>query len=316
MNEPTPIPGNLSLADLATSLTSYEVSGFKFDGATIKGNVNMVVFVPSQLPPRLKLVLKGAPAPSGTTRSWGGKLRVAGKDTEVEIYRGAAAFAQPSGDVVSQIEQVQAALSLKVDAAPGPRTWSAITEALQLPPITELKRANKRSEAVIDTLLPHVRPFARALYFKAQERGITMSLISGTRTYAEQNDLYAIGRTTGKKGKIVTKARGGYSNHNFGIGFDVGVFTAKKYLEDSASYLAVGVLGEEIGLEWGGRWKRFPDASHFQLRPAWAANLPESAMLARLREENPGGIIIPKGALTYMTKQTKSVNAGNTACYC
>jgi peptidoglycan L-alanyl-D-glutamate endopeptidase CwlK len=316
MNEPTPIPGNLSLSDLATSLTSYEVSGFKFDSATIQGNVNMVVFVPSQLPPRLNLVLKGAPPPSGTTRSWGGKLRVAGKDTDVEIYRGAAAFAEPSGDIVSQIEQVQSALSLKVDGAPGPRTWSAITEALQLPPISEVKLTNERSEAVIDTLLPHVRPFARALYFKAQEHGITMSLISGTRTYAEQDRLYDIGRTTGKKGEIVTKARGGYSNHNFGIAFDVGVFKGNKYLEDAASYLAVGVLGEEVGLEWGGRWKRFPDASHFQLRPAWASGMSESAMLARLRAETPGGVLIPKGVLTLMAKQTKSVNDGKPACYC
>lgn len=38
------------------------------------------------------------------------------------------------------------------------------------------------------------------------------------RTYKEQDDLYAIGRT--KPGKIVTNAKGGESFHNFGLALD------------------------------------------------------------------------------------------------
>ncbi|MNW16816.1 hypothetical protein D3C71_2157980 [compost metagenome] len=45
----------------------------------------------------------------------------------------------------------------------------------------------------------------------------------------------------------------------------------------------MGVLGQELGLEWGGNWKTVVDQPHFQLRPAWATGT-ESEMLAELRK--------------------------------
>jgi peptidoglycan L-alanyl-D-glutamate endopeptidase CwlK len=61
------------------------------------------------------------------------------------------------------------------------------------------------------------------------------------------------------------------------------VFEGSKYLGESVKYQAVGALGMDLGLEWGGSWKSFEDQSHFQLRPAWAQNLNEKDMLAELR---------------------------------
>ncbi len=90
-------------------------------------------------------------------------------------------------------------------------------------------------------------------------------------------------------GKKITNARGGYSNHNFGLAFDVGVFEGNKYLGDSPKYKAVGVLGMELGLEWGGNWKTIVDQPHFQLRPQWASDLTERQMLAQLRERVSSG---------------------------
>lgn len=304
MNKPHPIPGTWSLEEIQGAIQTTEVKRNKLVGVAIEDNINQITFEHQNVPPRAQLVLAGASAPPGTSLSWTGKMRVAGKNVDVQLYRGASAFAA-EGQVQSQIEQVQSALSLKVDGAPGPRTWEAIAKALELPAIQTVELADKRSEATIATLLPHVRPFARALFFKAKARGISMSLISGTRSFAEQDALFAIGRTTGRRGKVVTNARGGQSNHNFGIGFDVGVFKDKKYLEDAGSYLAVGVLGEELGLEWGGRWKRFPDASHFQLRPAWAAGMSEKAMIARLRDETPHGVEIAEAVLVKLSRQKK-----------
>ena len=57
-----------------------------------------------------------------------------------------------------------------------------------------------------------------------------------------------------------------------------------RYLGESPQYKAVGALGIEIGLEWGGSWKSLVDEPHFQLRPAWAAGMAERQMLAVLRE--------------------------------
>jgi peptidoglycan L-alanyl-D-glutamate endopeptidase CwlK len=82
-----------------------------------------------------------------------------------------------------------------------------------------------------------VQPYARALVLKAAAAGITIKVISGLRTFEKQNDLYEQGRS--KPGRIVTNARGGYSNHNFGIAFDIGVWEGGNYLEKSPKYKAV-----------------------------------------------------------------------------
>ena len=187
------------------------------------------------------------------------------------------------------VRAVQQKLGIEVDGRAGPQTWGAIYQYIVRPQaqptvaFTAPKdKANDRSEKVIATLLPQVRPYARALFFKARDKGININIISGTRTFEEQDSLYAQGRST--RGPKVTNAGGGYSNHNFGIAFDIGVFEGNRYLPESPKYKAVGALGMDLGLEWGGNWKTTVDQPHYQLRPAWAANLPERQMLAELRE--------------------------------
>ena len=194
----------------------------------------------------------------------------------------------------AMIRAVQQALGIEVDGKAGPQTWGAIYRHIVRPQASATvaftgprDQANARSERMIATLLPHVRPYARALYFKARDNGIAINIISGTRTQAEQDALYAQGRTTG--GEIVTNARGGYSNHNFGIAFDIGVFSGNRYLPESPLYKAVGALGMELGLEWGGNWTSIVDQPHFQLRPAWASAMRDSAMLAELRRRTKLG---------------------------
>jgi peptidoglycan L-alanyl-D-glutamate endopeptidase CwlK len=188
------------------------------------------------------------------------------------------------------IRVVQKAVGVSADGKPGPETWQAIYDRVcrNVQPAEQLAdKVDDRSERVIATLLPEVQPYARALIAKAAANGITIKVISGLRTYDEQNDLYAQGRT--KSGKIVTNARGGYSNHNFGIAFDIGVFEGSKYLDESPKYKAVGALGMELGLEWGGNWKTIQDEPHFQLRPTWASDLSERDMLAELRSRKDSG---------------------------
>ena len=73
---------------------------------------------------------------------------------------------------------------------------------------------------------------------------------------------------------MVTNARGGFSNHNFGIAIDITIFKgstdpeqAKTSVFESPLYKVIGALGTEIGLEWGGNWISLKDEPHFQLRP-------------------------------------------------
>ena len=197
------------------------------------------------------------------------------------------------------IRAVQKAVGVDVDGNAGPQTWAAIynkicpgasapatTSTSSGSPPPSADRVDDRSEKNIGTLLQEVQPYARALVTKAAQNGITIKVISGLRTYKEQDEIYAQGRT--KPGKIVTNAPGGYSNHNFAIAFDVGVFKGTKYVEESPNYKAVGVLGKDLGLDWGGDWKK-PDEPHFQLRPNWAADLSEKDMLAELRDRKDEG---------------------------
>jgi len=206
-------------------------------------------------------------------------------------------------DLSDIISAVQKALGVEVDGTAGPETWNAIynriCRAKAGPPrktsvaksaavrAGARDRVDDRSEKAIATLLPQVQPYARALVKKAAQHGITIKVIAGMRTYDEQNELFTQGRT--KPGRIVTNARGGFSNHNFGIAFDVGVFEGASYLGESPKYKAVGALGMDLGLDWGGNWKTFMDEPHFQLRPKWAGDMKESVMLAELRARKDSG---------------------------
>ncbi len=191
------------------------------------------------------------------------------------------------------IRLIQKEVGVGVDGKAGPETWQAIharlfsSQPAAVPDPALQQKTDNRSEKAIAALLSKVQPYARALVFKAAAAGITIKILSGLRTYEKQDALYAQGR--GKPGPIVTNARGGFSNHNFGIAFDIGVFEGGKYLGESPKYNAVGVLGADLGLEWGGGWKTIKDAPHFQLRPAWATDTSEKEMLATLREKKVSG---------------------------
>jgi peptidoglycan LD-endopeptidase CwlK len=141
---------------------------------------------------------------------------------------------------------------------------------------------DERSAKNIATLDPQVQPLATRLIEQAVANGINAKVISGSRSYKEQDEIYAQGRT--KPGKVVTKARGGQSWHNFGLAFDIGIFSAdsKTYYGESAAYKEVGKLGEALGLEWGGNWD-FVDEPHFQYNP-------KKYSLAEMRERKEKGL--------------------------
>lgn len=190
-------------------------------------------------------------------------------------------------DIEKLIRSVQKELGVEVDGKAGPQTWAAIAKRLipdQAPSLvsTAVTGLDARSKKYIETLLPEVQPYAVALIQKAALNGIQAKVISGHRTYAEQDALYAKGRPD--NGPKVTNAKGGQSNHNFGIAFDIGIFEGTAYLGSSPKYKALGLLGMDLGLDWGGNWKSFKDQPHFQLRPSWANGMNEREMLAELRK--------------------------------
>jgi peptidoglycan L-alanyl-D-glutamate endopeptidase CwlK len=123
------------------------------------------------------------------------------------------------------------------------------------------------SESKINTLHPKVRDKARQLLNRVEkELGIRIRVTSGFRTYAEQNALYAQGRTT--KGGIVTNAKGGQSNHNFGTALDVVPIVNGKadWKTTSETWGKIAKIGKELGFAWGGDWKGLVDKPHFEMQ--------------------------------------------------
>jgi peptidoglycan L-alanyl-D-glutamate endopeptidase CwlK len=137
---------------------------------------------------------------------------------------------------------------------------------------TQLGTFDPRTENALRTLLPVTQRAARLFLSRAKANfaAYTVRVLSGTRTYAEQDLLYKKGRF-GNSPPKVTNAKGGQSNHNFGIAWDIGIFDGGKYLTGNNTretniykQLASTVLSDD--LEWGGNWVSIVDMPHYQLK--------------------------------------------------
>jgi hypothetical protein len=120
----------------------------------------------------------------------------------------------------------------------------------------------------LTTLDPGFRPIVDKFLAEIAKAGIPVLVTAGRRTIAEQNVLYAQGRT--KPGGIVTKAKGGQSPHNFGCAVDIVPLTGGKpdWRCDPAIWESLGVIGRACGLVWGGDFKSIRDRPHFE-SPTW-----------------------------------------------
>ncbi|HEU4888864.1 MAG TPA: M15 family metallopeptidase [Thermoanaerobaculia bacterium] len=167
---------------------------------------------------------------------------------------------------LQRLLKVQGLYTGPLNGSWGTQTDEAVTEsearANQL--AARLGTFDNRSEQNIRTLHLQAQEAARVFLGAFANAEYTVRIISGNRTYAEQDAIYAQGRTT--PGKIVTNAKGGQSNHNFAIAWDIGIFVKGKYLPESPFYKAAATvaLAATVGVEWGGHWKK-PDRPHYQL---------------------------------------------------
>lgn len=114
----------------------------------------------------------------------------------------------------------------------------------------------------IATLHPFIRSRVADFINEADRLGIKLRITSAYRSFAEQDALFAQGRT--QPGSIVTNARGGESIHNFGLAFDV-VPMVHGQPDWNCDWPFIGALGKSYGFAWGGDWQTFPDRPHFEL---------------------------------------------------
>jgi peptidoglycan L-alanyl-D-glutamate endopeptidase CwlK len=126
-----------------------------------------------------------------------------------------------------------------------------------------------RSTAVLAQVCPDLAAKVQAASDTLNTENTFILVVSGLRTAAQQNALYAQGRATG--GHIVTNARAGYSMHNYGLAVDVVPYLTGSSGQVNWTYSTpqfqrlVGAMKAQ-GLEWGGDWKgSLGDYDHFQL---------------------------------------------------
>jgi len=113
--------------------------------------------------------------------------------------------------------------------------------------------------------MPSLADKIRTLGEMLSQEGITIRVIQGLRTWAEQDALYAQGRTT--PGKIVTNAKGGESWHNLGVACDCAPMNSDQTVDWNPAHpqwKRMEELGVSLGMVSGANWLRLVDAPHFQ----------------------------------------------------
>jgi peptidoglycan L-alanyl-D-glutamate endopeptidase CwlK len=124
---------------------------------------------------------------------------------------------------------------------------------------------DQTSELRLAKVHPLLAQKVRAAAALLAEGGVEIRVVQGLRTYAEQDALFAQGPT-------VTKARGGYSSHNFGMAVDVapGAPGARSWTPNwvvsSPGFKQMVAALKQKGLKWGGDWVTMKgDFDHFYL---------------------------------------------------
>lgn len=150
-------------------------------------------------------------------------------------------------------------------------------------------------------LYPPVAQMVRALLARARTSGLDVVLWSTFRSFEEQQAIF-------NKRDGSTQAKAGFSWHNYGLAADVLFNNGKGGPSWGATHPweKLGVIGEALGFEWGGRWK-MRDMGHFQNN--YGLKLADCARAFRA-----GGIpmvwaLIPKGEEREHGTDTGSMSA-------
>jgi hypothetical protein len=117
--------------------------------------------------------------------------------------------------------------------------------------------------ADLNALHPYFRDRIVELIKACKEKGIDLAVVESFRTHAKQAEYFGMGRK-------YTRSAGGKSKHQYGLAVDVvPVINAVPEWDNVALWKKIGVIGEKLGLRWGGRWRAPYDPAHFE----WASGI-------------------------------------------
>jgi hypothetical protein len=113
----------------------------------------------------------------------------------------------------------------------------------------------------LDDLTPEMRPIAMELLARCIEKRIQVIIIDTLRTPEEQEQNVRNGVSWTRNSKHLPQEPSGKSD-----AIDIApvkVLHLKNWAPNHPDWRAIGNIGEDLGLAWGGRWS-IPDCSHFQ----------------------------------------------------
>ena len=116
----------------------------------------------------------------------------------------------------------------------------------------------------LDSLDPVFKPLVFALLARLTEQRLAVCIVNTRRTQAEQDAAVARGVSWVP-----------HSKHQDGLAIDLAPYSVWALHGDSKidwdahdpAWLAMGKIGEALGLRWGGRWVNTPDYGHFEYVP-------------------------------------------------
>ncbi|MGO0999701.1 M15 family metallopeptidase [Lysobacter sp. CA196] len=137
--------------------------------------------------------------------------------------------------------------------------------------LVDLHAADPRGRLADPNLNQEVANRVTAVIEQARREGMNMRVDTAYRTFAEQDALYAQGRTA--PGNRVTNARAGQSWHNYGVAVDL-VFNnanGQPSWAETNNWDRYGEIAVAQGLEWGGNWQGLVDRPHVEYHPGFDA---------------------------------------------
>ena len=108
----------------------------------------------------------------------------------------------------------------------------------------------------IDRLRPDVAANCRAWLELCRAAGLLV-LVTGTVRDEEYQQYFF------ENGTAATPVPS-FHGEQAGLAFDFCQNIKGQEYSDSTFFQRAGELGEQVGFEWGGRWKSFPDRPHLQ----------------------------------------------------
>lgn len=152
-----------------------------------------------------------------------------------------------------------------IDTVDGWRNWSLVGNNT-----FGKNRGEMQMITDVNALHPYFRDKVLDLIEKCKAKGIELAFVETYRTHAKQNEYKGMG-------KRYTRSGGGKSKHQYGLAVDVvPIVNGEAQWHDLALWRKIGVVGEKLGLRWGGRWRYPFDPGHFE----WTGGLNTTTLSA------------------------------------